>query len=77
VLTGLSTSGCVLRTACAACDAEFVTTVISDGCADPMEGVHDLLVAKVLGNRSFVVSTKEFDVQFLIARWARRDTPEL
>jgi nicotinamidase-related amidase len=72
VLTGLSTSGCVLRTACAACDAEFVTTVISDGCADPMEGVHDLLVEKVLGNRSFVVSAEEFEVGFDKARGARQ-----
>ncbi|KAK2671500.1 Isochorismatase-like superfamily [Fusarium oxysporum f. sp. vasinfectum] len=34
VLSGLSTSGCVLRTAVTATDAEFATTVISDACAD-------------------------------------------
>jgi nicotinamidase-related amidase len=71
VLTGLSTSRCVLRTACAPCDAEFVTTVISDECADPIEGVHDLLVGKVLGNRSFVISADEFEARFCKVRWAR------
>ena len=60
VLAGLSTSGCVLRTAVAACDAEYVVTVISDGCADPVEGVHELLVGKVLNSRGYVTTAAEF-----------------
>jgi nicotinamidase-related amidase len=64
VLAGLSTSGCVLRTAVAACDAEYVVTVISDGCADPVEGVHELLVGKVLNSRGYVTTAAGFEDGF-------------
>lgn len=60
VLTGLSTSGCVMRTALTGTDAEFVVTVIADGCADPDAVVHDVILEKVLGNRSYVVTASEF-----------------
>lgn len=60
VMCGLSTSGCVTRTAMAGTDAEFVVTVIADACADPSEGVHDMLVGKVLQNRSYVATADEF-----------------
>jgi nicotinamidase-related amidase len=64
ILTGLSTSGCVLRTAITASDEEFVVTVISDGCADAGEGVHDMMVGKVLNNRGFVTTAAEFQEGF-------------
>jgi nicotinamidase-related amidase len=64
VLTGLSTSGCVLRTAVTATDAEYVVTVISDGCADPAEGVHDMIVGKILNNRAYVTTAAEFQEGF-------------
>jgi len=67
VLTGLSTSGCVMRTAITANDAEYVVTVISDGCADPVEGVHDLMVGKVLNNRGYVTTAAEFQEGFAMA----------
>ncbi|EAU33716.1 conserved hypothetical protein [Aspergillus terreus NIH2624] len=67
VLTGLSTSGCVMRTAVAATDAEFVVTVLSDGCADGDQGVHDLMMGKVLNNRSYVCPAAEFRNGFLNA----------
>lgn len=60
VLAGLSTSGCVARTAFAANDAEYVVTVISDGCADPTEGVHDMMVGKLLNNRGYVTTAAKF-----------------
>lgn len=60
LMCGLSTSGCVLRTSTSATDAEFVVTVISDGCADPTEGVHDMLVEKVLPGRGYVATADEF-----------------
>jgi nicotinamidase-related amidase len=60
ILTGLSTSGCVMRTAVSATDAEFVVTVISDACADAGEGVHDMLVEKLLPSRAYVATTAEF-----------------
>ena len=67
VLTGLSTSGCVLRTAITASDAEYVATVISDGCADPDEGVHDIMLGKVLNNRGYVTTSAEFQEGFVKA----------
>lgn len=59
ILAGLSTSGCVLRTALAACDAEYVVTVISDGCADGGEGLHDPAL-KVVESRGYVTTAVEF-----------------
>ena len=64
VLAGLSTSGCVLRTAVTASDAEYVVSVISDGCADPVEGVHDIVVGKLLNNRGYVTTAAEFQEGF-------------
>lgn len=64
VLAGLSTSGCVTRTAFAACDAEFVVSVISDGCADQDKGLHELMVGKVLNNRGYVATAAEFQKGF-------------
>ena len=60
VLTGLSTSGCVMRTAVAATDAEYVVTTISDACADPGDGVHDMMIGKILNNRGYVCTAAEF-----------------
>ncbi|KAI1101679.1 Isochorismatase hydrolase [Jackrogersella minutella] len=60
ILTGLSTSGCVARTALAATDAEYIVTVISDGCADPKEGVHDIMLGSVLNQMGYVSKASEF-----------------
>lgn len=60
LLAGLSTSGCVLRTAVQATDEEFVVTVIRDGCADPKEGLHDTLMGSVLNSRAYVVTADHF-----------------
>ncbi|KAI1653792.1 Isochorismatase hydrolase [Daldinia decipiens] len=70
VLTGLTTSGCVMRTAVAATDAEYVTTVISDGCADSDEAVHDIMINKVLNNRGYVTTATEFQDGFKKAQEA-------
>ncbi|KAF2111065.1 Isochorismatase-like protein [Lophiotrema nucula] len=64
VLSGLSTSGCVLRTAFAACDAEYVVTVLSDGCADSKQDVHDIVITTLLTNRGYVTSADEFMEEF-------------
>ena len=63
VLSGLSTSGCVMGTALAASDAEYVVTVISDGCADPGDGVHDMVLGKLL-NRGYPITATEFQEGF-------------
>lgn len=60
ILTGLSTSGCVMRTAVNATDAEYVVSVIADACADPVEGVHELMIRGILIKRGFVFTSKEF-----------------
>ncbi|KAH8805216.1 Isochorismatase-like protein [Xylogone sp. PMI_703] len=57
ILTGLSTSGCVLRTAMAASDAEYIVTVISDG-------LHEKLIEKLLGHRGYVTTAAEFQEYF-------------
>ena len=60
ILTGLSTSGCVLQTALNAGDSEFVVSVISDGCADSDQDLHKSLLDGVLGKRGYVASSTEF-----------------
>lgn len=64
LITGISTSGCVLRTALAATDEEYVTTVISDACADPKQDQHDFLVEHVYPNRGYVATASEFQEAF-------------
>ncbi|KAL7904137.1 Isochorismatase-like protein [Trichoderma velutinum] len=64
ILTGLPTSGSVARTAFAACDAEYVVTVISDACADPQEGIHDMMLENVLGARGWVTTSATFQEGF-------------
>ena len=63
VLAGLSTTGCVLRTALSACDAEYVVTVVSDGCADGGEGLHDLAL-KVVESQGYVSTAVEFQENY-------------
>jgi len=41
-----------------------VVTVISDGCADPVEGVHDFMQGKILNNRGYVITAAEFQEGF-------------
>jgi nicotinamidase-related amidase len=65
LLAGLSTSGCVARTAFAAGDAEYVVTVISDGCADGKDGIHDVFVGKVLNKRGHVATAADVQEWFI------------
>lgn len=64
VLTGLSTSGCVLRTALTTTDAEFVTTVIRDACADADEESHRVILDKIVPRRAHVQNSFEFQEAF-------------
>ncbi|KAG9694565.1 hypothetical protein KCU95_g5648, partial [Aureobasidium melanogenum] len=59
VLAGLSTSGCLLRTAIPATEEDFVVTVVSDGCADPVDGSHDFLIEKILPSRAHVLTASQ------------------
>ncbi|KAK4909485.1 hypothetical protein LTR66_017488 [Elasticomyces elasticus] len=58
ILCGLSTSGCVVRTACAATDAEFVVTVVEDACGDRDQNRHDVCL-QMLGNRCWVMTAEQ------------------
>lgn len=60
VICGLSTSGCVLKTAMPATDAGFVVTVVRDGCADPGEDVHEMVFNRILPQRAYVVTAQEW-----------------
>ncbi|KAH6952877.1 hypothetical protein HG530_000506 [Fusarium avenaceum] len=64
VISGLSTSGCVLRTTVTATDAEFATTVISDACADADGELHKVIMEKIIPSRGHVKSFAEFKEGF-------------
>lgn len=64
VLAGLSTSGCVLRTALQATDEEFIATVIEDGCADAKDGMHDMLMNNILNGRGYVITADCFQENY-------------
>ena len=64
ILCGLSTSGCVLRTSIGATDEGFVVSAIEDACADPVPGLHDTLIKRVLPSRAHVATAEEF-----VRRW--------
>ncbi|KAM0347657.1 hypothetical protein ACHAPU_004671 [Fusarium lateritium] len=64
IFSGLSTSGCVLRTAVTATDAEFAMTVISDACADADEELHRVIMEKIVPSRGHVKSFVEFKKSF-------------
>ena len=64
ILAGISTAGCVLTTTLAACDAGYVVTVISDGCADHDDAVHDLIVGKLVESRGYATTADQFQKGF-------------
>jgi nicotinamidase-related amidase len=59
VLAGVSTSGVVLSTVCDGADRDYRLIVLSDGCADPDEEVHRVLLTKVLARRADVITIDE------------------
>ncbi|KAI4715557.1 hypothetical protein E4T48_08260 [Aureobasidium sp. EXF-10727] len=67
VLTGLSTSGCVMRTAVPATDDEYVVTIISDACADADQDLHDILLQRVLASRAYVTTAAEFQESYVFS----------
>lgn len=59
VLAGISTSGVVLSTVCDGADRDYRLIVLSDGCADPDEEVHRVLLGKVFARRAEVITIDE------------------
>jgi nicotinamidase-related amidase len=60
VLAGISTSGVVLSTLRQAADLDFGLTVLRDGCWDPDEEVHRVLLDEVFPRQAAVVSAREW-----------------
>lgn len=60
VLTGISTSGVVLSTLREAADKDYRLSVLSDGCADPDDEVHTVLVTKVFPRQAEVLTTGQW-----------------
>ena len=59
IMSGITTSGCVLSTARAATDKGYMVTVVEDACADPVEGLHEMLVKHVLPTTAHVATVQE------------------
>lgn len=60
VICGLSTSGAALRTALGGADEGFVVTVVEDGCADRVDGLHETLVRHAMPMTSHVCKGEDF-----------------
>ncbi|MFI6350073.1 cysteine hydrolase family protein [Streptomyces sp. NPDC050560] len=60
VLSGIATSGVVLSTLRQAADLDFRLTVLSDGCYDPDEEVHRVLVEKVFPRQAGITTVDEW-----------------
>jgi nicotinamidase-related amidase len=60
VLFGIATSGVVLSTVLAACDADYQLVVIADCCADRDAELHAALLQRFFPERAAVVTAAEF-----------------
>lgn len=63
VLTGIATSGVVLSTLNEAADKDYRITVLSDGCADRTEDVHQFLTTKLFPGKADVITVAEWQAQ--------------
>lgn len=60
VLTGIATSGVVLSTLREAFDKDYQLTVLSDGCVDSDEEVHQFLIQKIFPKQAEVMSIDDW-----------------
>ncbi|WP_292010124.1 isochorismatase family cysteine hydrolase [Chryseobacterium sp.] len=60
ILTGVATSGIVLSTLREAADKDFKLSVISDGCLDSDQEVHEVLMRKVFPKQAEVISLEDW-----------------
>jgi nicotinamidase-related amidase len=61
ILIGIATEGCVLSTLRQAADLDYSIAVISDGCADPDQEIHNALINKIFQREAAVITTREFE----------------
>lgn len=64
IVCGLSTSGAALRTSIGATDEGFIVTVIEDGCADRVEGLHEMMVKHAMPMSTHVSTAEDFMREF-------------
>lgn len=60
VLAGISTSGVVLSTTREAADKDYRITILADGCADPDEEAHRVLLTKIFPRQAEVINVEEW-----------------
>ena len=60
ILCGFATGGVVLSTVRQAADLDYGLTVLSDGCADPDDQVHDFLLRKIFVRQAEVVTVESW-----------------
>lgn len=60
ILTGIATSGVVLSTLREAFDKDYQLTVLSDGCADSDEEVHQFLINKLFPKQAEVMTIDDW-----------------
>lgn len=60
ILTGVATTGVVLSTLRQAADLDYRLTVLSDGCLDFDNEVHDILMNRVFPRQAEVMTVKEW-----------------
>ena len=63
VLGGFYTSGVVLSTALEAADKDYELTVLSDGCSDPNEDMHRVLMTGLFPSRAEVLTVDKWGQQ--------------
>ena len=56
VVAGVATSGVVLSTFCAATDADYSMTILSDACADPQPALHQALITDLFPRSATVLT---------------------
>lgn len=61
VLGGLDTGGVVLSTVVEAADKDYELTVLLDGCSDPNEDVHRVLMTGIFPRRAEVMTVDEWE----------------
>ncbi len=59
MLAGISTSGVVLSTLRQAADLDYRLSVVADGCMDPDDEVHDVLLRKVFPRQAEVATSQQ------------------
>lgn len=63
VLSGVATSGIVLSSLREAFDKDYSLTVLSDGCADADEEVHQFLIEKIFPKQAEVITIDEWKMK--------------